>query len=196
MPGMDGFEATRRFRQREASSGKRRTPIIALTANAQEGDRNNCLAAGMDDYMSKPLDLDDLAHMLRRHISEDGVASTVLDAEALARIRELQSPEDETDLLTEMIDAFLSAAPEHLAHVTDALARNDAGQLADAAHSLKSGAAYLGAMDVQKLCLDLETRGRSGVLDGVASLVPSLELAIAQARVALMAEMVRQDAAA
>jgi CheY-like chemotaxis protein len=66
MPEIDGFEATRRIRHHEAADGQRRMPIIALTANAQEGDRDRCIAAGMDDYMSKPLDLDDLARMLRR----------------------------------------------------------------------------------------------------------------------------------
>jgi CheY-like chemotaxis protein len=66
MPEMDGFEATRRIRTREAACGPRRTPIIALTANAQPGDRDDCLAAGMDDYMSKPLDLDLLGRILRR----------------------------------------------------------------------------------------------------------------------------------
>jgi two-component system, sensor histidine kinase and response regulator len=66
MPEMDGFEATRRIRLGETTTGHRHTPIIALTANAQDGDRASCLAAGMDDYLTKPLDLDDLARMLQR----------------------------------------------------------------------------------------------------------------------------------
>ncbi|MGI9145103.1 MAG: Hpt domain-containing protein [Chloroflexota bacterium] len=201
---MDGCETTRRIRQRETAAGRRHIPIIALTANAQEADRNSCLLAGMDDYISKPLDLDDLARRLRRwmagiHTSAvleppavplDAVPRTVLalNPSALARIREVQSP-GEPDLLTEMIEAFLTDAPSHLEKVTDALACGDANQLANAAHALKGGAAYLGADDLQHLCLELETLGRSGLTGGGVVSAEPLRAVFEHTRAALMAEL-------
>ena len=211
MPVMDGFEATRRIRRWEAETARRRIPIIALTANAQEGDRDSCLSAGMDDYLSKPLDVDDLARMLRRWVSEHELppvaeqafvangqrpsSASVLDRAALARIRELQGP-GESDLLAEMIEAFLDAAPAHLAHVREAVASGDAGRLADAAHALKSGAAYLGAQELQALCMDLEAQGRSCVTTGSQATAAALSIAFEQARIALNAELPGQAEAA
>jgi PAS domain S-box-containing protein len=211
MPDMDGFETTRRLRAREAANQHPRLPIIALTANAQEGDRISCLAAGMDDYLSKPLDLHELARTLLRwrtvpDASEDAPpavpdivdvapSASVLDPEALDRVRELQAP-GETDLLFEMIQAFLSAAPEHLAQATDAVARDDAHGLADAAHSLKSGAAYLGASELQQICLQLEAHGRSGMVAGSESLIAALHIAVARTRIALTRELAGLDMAA
>lgn len=196
MPGMDGFEATRRIRRHETTNGLRRTPIIALTADARDGDRASCLAAGMDDYMTKPLDLDDLARMLNRWVSgtqsQPPRVTVVLADSALARIRELQGPGD-PDLLTEMIEAFLESAPGHLAQIADALAREDAERLADGAHTLKGGAAYLGAKELQQVCLELELRGKSGVLAGSDALVAALRTILEQTREALLDELARRE---
>jgi len=69
MPVLDGWQATRDWRERERQIGGRRVPIVALTANAVPGDRERCLAAGMDDYLAKPFELNDLAGMMRRHLA-------------------------------------------------------------------------------------------------------------------------------
>jgi two-component system sensor histidine kinase/response regulator len=217
MPAMDGLETTRRIRRREAERGLKPVPIVALTANAQQGDRDSCLAAGMDDYMSKPLDIDDLGQVLRRWTS--GLQSPsditqlahppevppvdvpprsayVLDATALAGIREIQAP-GEPDFLAEIVAAFLTDAPAYIVELTNALARDDAEALANAAHSLKSGAGYLGARELQQLCITLESLGRSGRTTGAPVLAAELEVTFERTRRALTEELSRQvDAAA
>jgi HPt (histidine-containing phosphotransfer) domain-containing protein len=116
----------------------------------------------------------------------------VLTPSALARIREVQTP-GEADLLTEMAEAFLEAAPRHLADIVNALARADADAVADAAHALKGGAAYMGAHELQQVCLELETRGRSGQTAGSDALIDSLRSALALTRASLAAELARQN---
>jgi HPt (histidine-containing phosphotransfer) domain-containing protein len=118
-----------------------------------------------------------------------------LEPKALAAIRELQAP-GEPDLVPQVIEAFLADAPTFLAHATDALATGNAEQLADAAHALKSGAGYLGAQELQSLCLELEHLGRSGVTDGGQPLAEPLRIAFEQTRRVLIEELARQDAAA
>lgn len=124
------------------------------------------------------------------NVGEDARSVEVLQPRALARIREMQPP-GETDLLTAMVDAFLASAPAHLTQMTDAMAQSDAKARADAAHSLKTGAAHLGPHHLQRLCLELETHGRAGVTAGGESLFASLRTTLEQTRVALTAEIAR-----
>jgi HPt (histidine-containing phosphotransfer) domain-containing protein len=121
--------------------------------------------------------------------------TVVLEPGALARIREVQAP-GEADLVTEMIEAYLADAPTHLLQLTSALARDDAEALAKAAHSLKSGAGYLGAQELERLCLALETLGRSGRTTGAGGLADELRGTFEHTRRALIEELTRQDDAA
>jgi two-component system sensor histidine kinase/response regulator len=109
----------------------------------------------------------------------------------LARIREVQIP-GEPDLVIEMIESFLAATPGHLAQMTEAVTRGDADKLGAAAHSVKSGAAYLGAHALQHLCLELETCARSGEIASSAGLIASLWTVWARTVIALTAELVHE----
>ena len=207
MPRMDGYEATGAIRQQESSSDKQRVPIIALTANALSGDREKCLAAGMDDYISKPFGQTRMALILEQwlpsqlHLSaqqprETGVAETtpldiaedeILDRAALNNIRSLQA-EGAEDILTRIIDLFLNEAPGQLEQLQKALHKRDATAVRSAAHSLKSSSANLGATVLSSLLKELEEKGRKNSLMGTRELFSRIETEFTKAKVQLQKE--------
>ncbi len=183
MPDMDGFAATADIRRKEASidpaAGWCRMPIIALTANAMLGDRERCLAAGMDDYLSKPFSQQELHAALQRWLpaqpaaamarrapepepaSRDaGAEIAVLDTKALDQIRALQRP-GAPDILKKVIGSFLTEAPKLFDALRDAVARNDWAAIQSAAHICKSTSANLGALKLAGLCGELERQARA-----------------------------------
>jgi CheY-like chemotaxis protein len=201
MPDMDGFTATAEIRLEE--EGLRRTPIIAMTANAQRGDRERCLAAGMDDYLPKPLQMAEMERILKHWISAtpaeplgrpaslDGrVVDTVLDADVLAELHALEEP-GEPSLLTELIEAFRGSAPGHVVHIEAALAAGDATAFGDAAHALKGSAAALGAARLRNAAFELELRGRDNNLVNAAAQVGALDAILTEAIEALSREDAR-----
>jgi len=177
MPEMDGFEATAAIRLREAAQGAdRRLPIIALTAGAVEGDREKCLAAGMDDYLSKPFSIDELELLLRRWLPavptmEPGEPH--IDAKVIESMLVLGGGGRE--LLCKLIDLFLQDAPQRLAAIDDAMARRDAKGVAKAAHAFKSSSANLGAAALSELCKRLERECHDGSLGEAEAIVSAIE---------------------
>jgi CheY-like chemotaxis protein len=171
MPVMDGLEASRRIHGEWR--GRERPRIVAMTANAMQGDRETCLAAGMDDYVSKPIRLDDLAAALRRCVPR------VLDHKALEQLR---AGSDET-FFVELVDTFLLDAPVLL----ETLRHADAHELRRAAHTLKSNARVFGATTLAELCQELEAMARSESLAGAAELVPRIDAEYARVAEALEA---------
>jgi two-component system sensor histidine kinase/response regulator len=168
MPEMDGFEATAALREREKASGTH-TPIIAMTAHAMKGDRERCLAAGMDGYVSKPVRAEelyaaigDLAPAAGTGPSADGPPSEpVLDvAEALGRLG------GDRELLRELAATFLDQAPRWMEAIGQAVARRDAGQLKASAHPLKGSLGTFAANGAFAAAQRLETMGREGNLEG------------------------------
>jgi two-component system, sensor histidine kinase and response regulator len=184
MPGMDGYKATRRIRDQEERSGrrnmmmglrKRRTPIIAMTANAMQGDRERAIEAGMDDYVSKPVSRKDLGAVLGRWISgtpayrvpgaEDGEshADGPLDRTVISGLRGLQG-EEETDIVAELAGMFLDDARPRLSALEEAVLGDDAPAVERLAHTLKGSSANMGARGMAFLCARLEDAGASGDL--------------------------------
>jgi CheY-like chemotaxis protein len=152
MPLLDGYDAAREIRRREAADGRGHVPIVAMTADAMLGDRERCLAAGMDDYMAKPISLDALDEMLVRWLSPgggDGVKPSpaglgeldILDRVRLAELREL-FPGDE---MPDMLRALTAEVTTELERVDAALADADQAALASAAHRIKNSAHMIGA---------------------------------------------------
>jgi CheY-like chemotaxis protein/HPt (histidine-containing phosphotransfer) domain-containing protein len=177
MPVMDGFEATAAIRVREAAKPEEpRLPIIALTAGAIEGDRDKCLAAGMDDYLSKPFSMEQLEQALRRWLPE-GPREAPREAHVDPRVieRMLEDAGGGPELMKRMIRAYLKDAPRRLAAISDGMARADSAAVARAAHALKSANANLGATSLSQMCIRLERHCRAGYTSGAEGLVEQIE---------------------
>ena len=199
MPVMDGFQATseiRRFRSSADSPQPKHMPIIALTANVQKGVQEECRAAGMDDYMSKPFDQQQLRDILIKWVgsstspqSNDDDQPAVAPAADLAsqvddesplqqapleKIRAMQRP-GAPDLLKKVIDIYLNDSPNLIETIKQSVADGDAKTLEEAAHSLKSSSANIGASRVSELSKELEQFGRQQALEAAHKLLDDLE---------------------
>ncbi len=185
MPVMDGFEATRMIRRTEGN-GVRRT-IIAMTANALQGEKERCLAVGMDDFLSKPVVLDDLADKLREWVRRPQGAVPVkpateaapvmpirLDHTRLRHLRDLGVKQD-PGMFERILQSFLEDAPERIVSMWHGLETGDAEKFFTAAHSLKGISGNLGAMIMMSICQRLQTIGHSGTLTGSESIIRELE---------------------
>jgi PAS domain S-box-containing protein len=196
MPEMDGFAASRAIRDRERAGGGR-TPIVAMTANAMQADRDACLQAGMDDYLSKPVRQAELQRVLARWLpvtpepSTDGdrpvEEAAPLDRAILASLRELQSA-DQPDVLGELIDVFLTDARDQIEALRAAIACGDAAAIERAAHRLRGSSANLGATTLAAHCAELEALGRRPAIEGACELLHLVEIELARATQAFDAE--------
>ena len=200
MPELDGLETTRRLRTELAQT--QQPQVIAMTANAMQGDRELCLAAGMDDYVSKPIRVEELVRALAassplaaspendvkqpvaealgpgldppyRRAREPRPESAVLDPQALQRL--LSTVGGEFAYLAELIDSFLADAPQLLAELEQCAQAGDAAGVRRIAHSLKSNGADLGAIAFTEQCKELEDLAKTGALDDAAARVARLQ---------------------
>ena len=169
MPQLDGLDASRRIHERW--SADQRPRIIAMTANALPEDREACFAAGMDDYVAKPIRPDELAEALGRTRPGADRGSVSLEAGAVDGLRELGGDE----FLGEVIETFLDDAPTLIATLRSSLEQGDAEELRRAAHSLKSNGQTFGASDFARLCRQLEEGAKRHELDGASSLVDRID---------------------
>jgi two-component system sensor histidine kinase/response regulator len=176
MPVMDGMTATVEIRRREQSAGSGRVPIIALTANAMEGDRERCLLCGMDDFLSKPFTQQQLATLLRRWLAmrtlpeperRDLSRVPLIDAGVLRNIAALAKPA----LLDSMIDLYLQHSPSLIREIETASSNMHAGSLSQAVHTLKSSTANLGGARLAMAAKECEALIRDGGITQAAPLV-------------------------
>jgi signal transduction histidine kinase/DNA-binding response OmpR family regulator len=193
MPNLDGFEATAAIRDRERASGGPRLPVIALTANALTGDRERCLAAGMDDYLKKPLKKHDLAAAIRRWgrgstaapretgsptppapAGASADAGGCLDPDILETLRALRK-ETSDDFIGRIVTTYLQTAPDLIHRMEEAVSRGDVQAAHFAAHSLKSSSALLGAHHLSALCREVEARWKERVLEGTREQVARIQ---------------------
>jgi PAS domain S-box-containing protein len=174
MPEMDGLEATRRINAEWPAD--RRPRIVAMTANALASDRDECLAAGMDDYVAKPIRLEELTAALTRCVplgNGAAPAERAIDASALERLEATAA--GDTDFMRELIAMFLGDSPRQLSALREAVEQGDAVTAHRCAHTLKSTAATFGATELSSLCQQLEADAKAGHLEGAASRVAAAE---------------------
>jgi GAF domain-containing protein/CheY-like chemotaxis protein/HPt (histidine-containing phosphotransfer) domain-containing protein len=193
MPEMDGLEATHRIVERWPLG--ERPWIVAMTAEAMQGDRERCLEAGMNDYLTKPIRPHELsaaierAPMRRRASAEGGRvrrSTEPIDRAVLSRLSASMGGDDE--FVAELIDQFLADAPGYMAAAREALANGDAEAVRRAAHTLKSNAATLGANELADSSRELEARAATGSMEGGADRLVAMERALDRAVTALRVE--------
>lgn len=186
MPELDGLEATQRIRQLESDGIlKGHIPIIALTANAIKGDRERCLAAGMDEYLSKPVQKDQIIHMLDQFLSiqqEQLMEANMIDAEinSVSDVATTAPIDAESlfkrcfkslELANSLLDELESTGHERVEEIRQKAEARDADAIALAAHSLKGATGVLCASALQQLSAEIEQAGHALNLEGIESLV-------------------------
>jgi two-component system, sensor histidine kinase and response regulator len=180
MPEMDGFEATAAIRERERDTG-RHIPILAMTAYAMKGDRERCLAAGMDSYISKPIQPRELWQAIEQLVpaalspNSDHQGSLSSANDILDRVEALERVGGDRALFKELVEVFLADCPRLGKNIRDALAQGDAANLSRAAHTLKGAVSTFGAHPARTAAQQLELLGDKGDLTNAASLVAHLE---------------------
>ncbi|MDY6806733.1 MAG: response regulator [Cyanobacteriota bacterium] len=197
MPEMGGLEATERIRSKYGNGPDARPIIIALTAGAMEGDRDRCLEAGMNDYISKPVKVEYLQDALKHWgaiVSERTAASQPsseltppppstpvrylgdrVNLEVLRQMEEDYQGQGGAELVRELIDIFFEDTPKLLARMRDAIAAGNINEIELAAHSLKGNSRTMGANFMGELCAELELKAEEDSLDGAQRCLEELE---------------------
>jgi PAS domain S-box-containing protein len=199
MPEMDGYEATRRIRALPSHAGPNGPDlaVIAMTANAMQGDRELCLASGMNDYVAKPVRFEDLQTALQRlgqtlsAASDAAVApspANLVNRQTLATLRDLQVPGG-PDPLAEVIHLFLDDTPRMLTELRQCCTLRQPDALRRTAHSLKGSCGNMGAEHLAELCRQVEAKAQSGSLVGIDELIQAIEDTFPQVRALLLAEL-------
>jgi CheY-like chemotaxis protein/EAL domain-containing protein (putative c-di-GMP-specific phosphodiesterase class I)/HPt (histidine-containing phosphotransfer) domain-containing protein len=200
MPVMDGYQATRKIRQLEGTD--RHTPVIAMTADAMVGDRERTLAAGMDDYLAKPVTLDDLVAALTRWAAPDGspdtasqgsptsstrlrpVGTEVLDAAVIVGLQRLEQTQG---TMPHLVRTFIDDGVTRIASLHGGIHRADADLVSRTSHSLKGSSANMGAFTMAQLCAELEHAAETPEIPGGAAILHRLEREFDRVRPALTA---------
>ncbi|HEY0158418.1 MAG TPA: response regulator [Thermoanaerobaculia bacterium] len=184
MPGIDGYEASRRIRQMGGRAAQ--TPIVAMTAHALPGEREKCLAAGMNDYLAKPVSLEQLGAIIRLWASKSSAAQDatvadplmegddphVLDRERISSFLAISRTQD--GFLEGLVKTFREDVPSRLDALRAAASSGDANDLALAAHALKSSSGSVGAKRMYTVASQLEVAARAGRLDGATAAIEQL----------------------
>jgi CheY-like chemotaxis protein/HPt (histidine-containing phosphotransfer) domain-containing protein len=199
MPEMNGLEATQFIRQREVATGTH-TPIIAMTARAMQGDREECIAAGMDAYVSKPVQFAALFETIQQLIPDlDRGQMAAASAPAVPESNPLNETKPpvvdrqsllervggDMEFLRQVAEVFFDTWPTHLAQMQEAVAAQDSRQLQEVAHALKGAVGGLQAMAAYEAALRLEQLGRSGDMSGAESALARLQEEVRQLKAAL-----------
>jgi len=195
MPEMDGMEATAAIRRREKGTG-RRVPIIAMTAHAMKGDRERCLASGMDGYVSKPIQRHELFGAIAALVPAESPAPTVVapnnppagdDGAIIDQVEALTRVGGDWGLLKSLAEMFFDSYPAQLTELREAIGGGDGPTVCRLAHTLVGAVGIFGARPAVEAATRLETMGREGQLAGAEEAWKRLDMAIAGLKPALTA---------
>ncbi|MDQ3896860.1 MAG: response regulator [Actinomycetota bacterium] len=196
MPEMDGFEAARAIRRREG--GDRHVPIIAMTASATDADRQRCIAAGMDDYIAKPVRIERIEAVLEhwtsagdgRPPSGDGPVpdEDVLDPSLVDQLRELGPDDDGADLFPKLVETFAREGATRVSELRDAAQSEDFACLVRVAHTQRGSSAMMGAGALASACGALESASRQSDIEEARARLQAVEAELERATAALRSE--------
>jgi two-component system, sensor histidine kinase and response regulator len=191
MPEMDGYQATREIRHREQGSKRGHLHVVAMTANAMAGDREQCLAAGMDDYVAKPVRLEMLVEILGRYLPSHEVAegddsrvvkilaeenndsaAALVDLSVLLRMR---NEIGEDSVFTDVVNIFISETPINIRSIAQAMKSDDIDEIRRLAHKLKGSCHIIGARLIGAGCIEIEDLIRKNQADRLAIVVSTLQ---------------------
>lgn len=188
MPTLDGYGATKRIREHEANyADRKRTPIVALTANVSDTAKQRAFEAGMDDFISKPFAQEDLRRVLNRWLKGESAVqgetaghdtgapgSGTVDMTAITRLRSMQRPGG-GNLVARAIDYFLENAPEQMEQIRSAILEGNSSQIEFYAHAFKSDAANLGAEELRTLLQELEDKASLKNFPDMMEMLPRIQ---------------------
>jgi PAS domain S-box-containing protein len=177
MPEMDGFEATRVI-LKNAAAGRRRPKIIAMTANAMQGDREHCIEAGMDDYITKPVRIEKLQELLVKwgniihdqkieivaETKQEVSATSIIDEQKISFLQDVNNAED-VAFLIELLDIYIDDLPKLTRNIKQAAKNKDLKQLQFHSHKLKGSSMTLGIEEIANLSKSIESSAKMGVLN-------------------------------
>jgi CheY-like chemotaxis protein len=197
MPEMNGLEATKAIRDFEKETG-RRVPIIAMTAHAIKGDREHCLAVGMDGYLSKPINAEELFTTIESLVGHEQPVTAAQEVPSPAQLfnaaRLMDRVGGDPQLLREVVDLFYQDAEPTVEAIGQALTRNDCAELARISHRLKGALTNLELRQAAELAGQLECMAETNQLTGAHQLIRDIVSNLAQARPALAA-LIQKEAA-
>jgi PAS domain S-box-containing protein len=192
MPEMDGLEATRRIRQKWSVPMK--PYIIALTAHALQGEQESCLDAGMNDFVSKPIQIELLQRALERCATRIPANDfDAIDRELFDNLRDLLCSDQEQDLLADLISTYIEDTPPRIDALKDAVSNLDPKALAQQAHAIKGSSATIGAQSLATLSFELEKIGKAGSVAGANELMPMLEQEFVRVQEKLVTHLQRES---
>lgn len=201
MPEMDGYEATRRIRSPESAVRNHEIPIIAMTANAMQGDREKCLAAGMNDYIAKPVNPHELIRVVKKWFLKSDKAPPIESSPAVQEQKEnevfdkkglFERLMEDKDLIKDIIEGFLEEVPGQIAALNEALEKKDRELIRRQAHSLKGASANIGASALRETAYQIELAAKAGDLDKASDLIPELNKQLKELKQALaLSELIK-----